>query len=419
MKAPRGTRDILPGEVEKWQFLEGKIKRICRLFGYGEIRTPIFEHTELFLRGVGETTDIVSKEMYTFMDRGERSLTLRPECTASVCRAYMEHKMYGDLQPVKVYYVGPMFRYDRPQAGRYRQFHQFGVEVFGTEDPTVDAEVIALSLVFFRELGLSEFELHINSVGCPECRSSYRGKLQEVLKERVGELCHDCAGRYEKNPLRILDCKSESCRELTEGVPLMVDNLCRECGVHFEEVKKALDVLGEAYVVNPRLVRGLDYYTKTAFEIISPVLGAQSSIGGGGRYDNLMSEIGGPDTPGIGFAIGLERVLLAMEAAGAKLPVGNLVDVFVATAGVPGEIALKLVMELRAAGVAVEKDYMGRSLKAQFKFADKKGARFLVILGEEEIAAGQATVRYMARGEQENVELKNLVRYLSGLVEEA
>jgi histidyl-tRNA synthetase len=419
VKAPRGTRDILPGEVEKWQFLEGKIKRICRLFGYGEIRTPIFEHTELFLRGVGETTDIVSKEMYTFMDRGERSLTLRPECTASVCRAYMEHKMYGDLQPVKVYYVGPMFRYDRPQAGRYRQFHQFGVEVFGTEDPTVDAEVIALSLVFFRELGLSEFELHINSVGCPECRSSYRGKLQEVLKERVGELCHDCAGRYEKNPLRILDCKSESCRELTEGVPLMVDNLCRECGVHFEEVKKALDVLGEAYVVNPRLVRGLDYYTKTAFEIISPVLGAQSSIGGGGRYDNLMSEIGGPDTPGIGFAIGLERVLLAMEAAGAKLPVGNLVDVFVATAGVPGEIALKLVMELRAAGVAVEKDYMGRSLKAQFKFADKKGARFLVILGEEEIAAGQATVRYMARGEQENVELKNLVRYLSGLVEEA
>jgi histidyl-tRNA synthetase len=258
----------------------------------------------------------------------------------------------------------------------------------------------------------------VNSVGCPECRSKYRGKLQDVLRDRLGELCTDCVERYEKNPLRILDCKSEVCRELTEGVPLMMDNLCGQCGDHFEAVQRGLEVLGEKFVVNPRLVRGLDYYTKTAFEIISPALGAQSSIGGGGRYDNLMAEIGGPDTPGIGFAIGIERVLLALEAAGVDVPVRNMVDVFVATAGVSGDAALKLVMELRAGGVGAEKDYMGRSLKAQLKFADKKGARFLVILGEEEMGEGMASVRNMANGEQENVELVKLVGHLVGLVKE-
>ncbi len=413
MKAPRGTRDILPGEIGKWHFVEGKIAEFCRLFGYEEIRTPVFEHTELFLRGVGEATDIVSKEMYTFVDRGERSVTLRPENTAPVTRAFMEHKMYGDTQPVKLYYVAPMFRYDRPQAGRYRQFHQFGVEVLGTQDPTVDAEVMSLALSFFRGLGLSEFELQVNSVGCPRCRNVYRKLLQEQLKEKVAGLCPDCVERYDKNPLRILDCKVERCREVSGAVPLMLDNLCNECDKNFETVKRSLDKLGEKYVVNPRLVRGLDYYTKTAFEIISPALGAQSSIGGGGRYDNLLAEIGGPDTPATGFAIGLERVLLAMDAAAIQVPQMDRMDVFVATAGeVSGEDALKLAMELRHQGLAVEKDYMGRSLKAQLKYADKKNARFLVILGDEEIKSSMVTVRDMSHGEQKSVKIENLAVFI-------
>jgi histidyl-tRNA synthetase len=419
-KAPRGTRDILPGEVEQWQFLEEKARELCRLFGYAEIRTPVFEHTELFLRGVGEVTDIVSKEMYTFTDRGERSLTLRPEGTAPVARAYLEQKMQGEAQPVKVFYIGPMFRYDRPQAGRYRQFHQFGVEVFGTAEPSLDAEVMALSLVFFRSLGLKAFTLQINSVGCPECRGAYRTRLQEELHEKAGGLCPDCSGRFHKNPLRILDCKNEKCQELTADAPMMAESLCPACADHFKAVKDTLDALGEPYVVNPRLVRGLDYYTKTAFEIASPVLGAQSSIGGGGRYDNLLSTIGGPDVPGIGFAIGIERVLLAMEAAGVHPDSGGGYDVFVATAGdVPSSEALRLVMDLRAAGVAADKDYMGRSLKAQFKFAHKKNARYLVILGDEEIRQGQATVRDMAKGSQDSVKLSELTDTIAQRVKEA
>lgn len=419
-KAPRGTRDILPGEIEQWHFFEDKVREICRLFGYAEMRTPVFEHTELFLRGVGDTTDIVSKEMYTFQDRGERSLTLRPEWTAAAARAYMEHKLYGEAQPVKVYYMGPMFRYDRPQAGRYRQFHQFDVEVFGTKEPTLDAEVMALSLVFFRSLGLTEFTLHINSVGCPQCRSVYRDRLQAELKEKMSGLCPDCTDRYEKNPLRVLDCKNEKCQELTVNAPMMLDTLCGECAEHFEAVKAAMDAMGEKYVVNPRLVRGLDYYTKTAFEIVSPVLGAQSSIGGGGRYDHLISTIGGPDVPGIGFAVGIERVLLALEAAGVKTAGLNVPDVFVATAGdVPAAEALRLAMRLRLAGVATEKDYLGRSLKAQFKFADKKKARLLVILGDEEMKRGMATVRDMAQGTQEDVPLADLVEHVTAIVKEA
>ena len=419
MKAPRGTNDILPAEVPQWQLFEEKVREVCSLFGYNEIRTPIFEHTELFQRGVGEVTDIVAKEMYTFLDRGKRSLTLRPEGTASVARAYLEHKMQGEAQPIKVYYLGPMFRYDRPQAGRYRQFHQFGVEVFGTNEPTVDAEVIMLPVFFFKSLGLKEFTLEINSVGCPRCRQEYRRQLQEALKERVPKLCSDCAERYEKNPLRILDCKNEKCRELVQDVPLLTNTLCAECADHFAQVRQALDALGQDYVVNPRLVRGLDYYTKTAFEIISPALGAQSSICGGGRYDHLLATIGGPDIPGIGFALGIERVLAALEAEGVLKQEPDVPDIFVATAGVPETEALKVAMQLRAAGLRTDKDYLGRSLKAQLKFAGKKGVKYVVILGDEELKNGQATVRDMQAGSQEVVLLTELAAHLAGLIREA
>lgn len=419
-KAPRGTRDILPGEAEKWRFMEEKASEICRRFGYAEIRTPVFEHTELFLRGVGEVTDIVAKEMYTFKDKADRSLTLRPEGTAPVARAFLEHNLQAEAQPVKLYYIGPMFRYDRPQAGRYRQFHQFGVEVFGSGEPAVDVEVMALSLSFFRLLGLVDFTLHINSVGCPDCRQEYKKGLEVHLRGKRGALCPDCAGRYYSNPLRILDCKNERCRELTGDVPLMLDSLCGDCAVHFNAVQRGLDALGEPYLIDGRLVRGLDYYTRTAFEIVSPVLGAQGAMGGGGRYDHLLAAIGGPDIPGIGFAIGLERVLLAQEAAGVLSNARAPFDVFVATAGgATREDALKVTMALRAAGLSADMDYMGRSLKAQLKFAGKKGARMLVIMGGEELARGEVVLRDMAVGTQQAIKLLDLAAHLSALLKEA
>jgi len=417
-KAPRGTRDILPAEAERWSFVEKEAAEACRLFGYAEIRTPVFEHTELFMRGVGEATDIVAKEMYTFQDRGGRSVTLRPEGTAPVVRAFLEHGLAAEAQPLKMYYIGPMFRYDRPQAGRYRQFHQFGVEVFGAGDPTVDAEVMLLALAFFRRLGLSGFSLHINSVGCPACREAARDKLRERLAGSLGELCPDCVERYGKNPLRILDCKVEKCRELTEGAPGMSENLCGGCAEHFREVQDALLALDEQFVVDNRLVRGLDYYTRTAFEIVMPGLGAQSALCGGGRYDHLLKAIGGPDLPGIGFAVGMERTLLAMEAAGVAPPAAAKPDVFVATAGsVPGREALKMVMELRRFGIAADKDYLDRGLKAQVRLADRKGVKLLVILGDEELAAGQAVVRDMQNGSQETVPVAALPERLIGLLQ--
>jgi histidyl-tRNA synthetase len=417
-KAPRGTRDILPAEAERWTSVEKQAAEVCRLFGYAEIRTPVFEHTELFLRGVGETTDIVAKEMYTFQDRGGRSVTLRPEGTAPVVRAFLEHGLAAEAQPIKLYYTGPMFRYDRPQAGRYRQFHQFGVEVFGSDDPTVDAEVMVLALTFFRRLGLSRFSLHINSVGCPACREAARDKLREHLATSMAQFCADCAERYSKNPLRILDCKVEKCRGLTEGAPMMMESLCKACAEHFREVREALAALGEQFVVDSRLVRGLDYYTRTAFEIVSTGLGAQS-LCGGGRYDHLLKAIGGPDLPGIGFAVGMERTLLAMEAARISLPAAGRLDVFVATAGsVPGWEALRTVTELRLCGMAADKDYLGRGLRAQVKSADRKGAKLLVILGDDELAHGQAVVRDMHSGAQETVSRPDLPVRLACLLRE-
>jgi len=410
---PRGTNDILPGEVEKWQHIEEAIRRICGEYGYEEIRTPIFEHTELFQRGIGETTDIVEKEMYTFLDRGDRSITLRPEGTASTVRAFLEHKLYNQPQPTKLFYIGPMFRYDRPQAGRFRQFHQFGVEVFGSDDPAVDAEVISLSMEYYRRLGLTALELHINSIGCPECRPVHREKLREYLGPNLSRLCPHCQQRFERNPMRILDCKAENCREASQGAPTTTSCLCPGCAEHFAGVKGYLASLEIDFIVDERLVRGLDYYTRTAFEIMAPGIGAQSSIGGGGRYNGLIEECGGPPVPSIGFALGMERILITLEKQGVNLPTGRDFDAFLATTGESTRPeAFRLLAQLRQAGVRADMDYLGRSLKAQMKFANKFGARFTVIVGEEELARQVVVVKDMSDGSQQELGVAELVDFV-------
>ncbi len=407
---PRGTNDFLADTVRKWQYLEEVIRKVCREYGYGEIRTPIFEHTELFQRGVGDTTDIVEKEMYTFTDRGDRSLTLRPEGTASAVRAFIENKLSTQAQPTKLYYIGPMFRYDRPQAGRYRQFHQFGVEVFGSNDPAVDAEVITMLMDLYGRLGLKDLELHINSVGCPKCREEHRKILQQFLGDKVSGLCKNCQGRFERNPMRILDCKNEACQGLTKGAPTTGQCLCPECDEHFAKVKGCLDLLGIEYKVNDRLVRGLDYYTNTAFEVMARGIGAQSSIGGGGRYNGLIEQVGGGPVPGIGWAMGLERAILTMEQQGIKFPEEPPFDVFIATIGEEAAgPALVLLTKLRKAGLAAEKDYLGRSLKAQMKYAGKFNAKFTLIMGGDELQRGVVVVRDMAAGTQQEVAVDRVV----------
>lgn len=412
---PRGTNDFLPSETAKWQVIEAMLRQICYEFGYGEIRTPIFEETELFARGVGSTTDIVQKEMYTFTDQGERSLTLRPENTAGVVRAYIENKLAAQTQPVKLFYIGPMFRYERPQAGRFRQFHQFGIELFGSSSPFADAEVIGLAWEFYNRLGVRGLELHINSVGCPACRPAYRASLQDFLRPRFNELCDSCKSRFEKNPLRILDCKSPVCKEICQGAPAMAENLCEECAGHFEAVKIALDAAGIPYQIDHNLVRGLDYYTKTAFEILAAGIGAQSAVCGGGRYDGLAEELGAPPTPAVGFALGMERIFTVLAAQGEDIEVEDTLDVFIATT--PGnsgvnEAAFALNMELRRAGIRSEQDLLGRSMKAQFKYADKTGARYVIVIGEEELASGQAQLRDMQDSSQSLLSLKEIRKYL-------
>ncbi len=409
---PRGTNDVIPGEVEKWRWVENQFFKICAHYGYNEIRTPVFEHTELFQRGVGDTTDIVEKEMYTFTDRGGRSITLRPENTAPVVRAYLENKLYAGPQPVKLFYSGPMFRYDRPQAGRFRQFHQVGAEVFGTNDPAVDSEVIAMIMDFYGRLGLKNLELHINSVGCPVCRPVQRRELKKYFQPNLGDLCKNCRERFEKNPLRILDCKERRCAEAGVNAPSTLDCLCPDCADHFAQVKRHLDLLNIAYVIDRRLVRGLDYYTHTAFEIVARDIGAQSSIGGGGRYNGLIETCGGPPTPGVGYALGMERIILTMERQGIAIDTSAKSDVFVVTAGTEAaDMAYKLLFDLRSAGISADKDYLGRSLKAQMKYAGKSGAHFVVIIGAEELARGTALVRDMSTGEQEEISKDSIAAY--------
>ncbi|NPV29680.1 MAG: histidine--tRNA ligase [Firmicutes bacterium] len=420
VRAPRGTKDLLPGEIEKWQYLEKLARELCKIYGYQEIRTPIFEHTELFLRGIGEETDIVQKEMYTFTDRGGRSITLRPEGTAPVVRAYLEHRLDAQPQPVKLYYLGPMFRYDRPQAGRFRQFHQFGFEVFGSHDPAVDAEVISLAWDFLSRLGLSGLQVELNSVGCPACRPSFAESLRTFFGMHRDSLCSFCQARLERNPLRLLDCKIPGCREVGRDAPLLLDYLCDDCCAHFSKLQDLLGVLNIPFQVNARLVRGLDYYTRTVFEVSLEALGAQSSLAGGGRYNNLVEACGGEPTPGIGVALGLERVLLALEKLGVGLPLEAPELVFVAAVGETNfqqlnREALRLVAELRRAGYAADKDYLGRSLKAQMKFAGKIGARYVIIMGEKELREGNFILRDMKEGTQFLLRREGIFEFLEDL----
>lgn len=411
---PRGTQDILPGQVEKYQYIENTFRDLCRLRAFQEIRTPMFEHTELFKRAVGEQTDIVQKETYTFTDRSERSLTLRAEGTAPVARAFIEHGVYAQQQPTRWYYIAQIFRYEKPQAGRLRQHQQCGVELFGSNHPQADVEVISLADTFYRKLGIKEFELLINSIGCPDCRPNHREALRSFLADRLPRLCADCRDRFERNPMRILDCKNEACQAVLEGAPSPVDYLCGECADHYQAVKAGLDVLGISYQENPRLVRGLDYYTNTAFEFRSARIGAQSAIGGGGRYNGLVSDCGGPDTPGVGFGIGTERIILALEAEGFTFPPVQTVDVYLATLGEQAGLeALKVLAELREAGLVAEKDLAGRSLKAQMKYAGKIGARYVAMLGDDELQRGVVMLRSMQTGDQQEVPLAELMDYLT------
>ena len=414
MQALRGTQDILPADAYKWNYMEGVIRDLCRKYGYGEIRTPIFEATELFQRGIGDTTDVVTKEMYTFTDRGGRSCTLRPENTASAVRAYLEHKLYGDQQVHKLFYIGSMFRYDRPQAGRYREFHQFGVEVLGADSPAADAEAISLAYTLFQKLGLKDLVLHINSIGCPKCRPVYRQTLIDYFRASDEPLCEDCRERLEKNPLRVLDCKEDSQKESVKHAPEITYYLCDECREKYEALKKYLTALGIPYEEDPRLVRGLDYYTNTAFEIQYTPLGAQSAICGGGRYDGLVEEIGGPHTPSVGFAVGLERLLLALEMQHLIPEPVQTGHVYIAALGKDAVAAgMKIQQELRAKGIPTDMDLQGKSLKGQMKQAGKSGAGVTVIIGEDELAKGEAVVKNMDAGTQENISFETVSSYIA------
>ncbi len=413
---PRGTQDILPGTVEKWQYIENRIKDLCDRFQYNEIRTPIFEHTELFLRSVGDTTDIVTKEMYTFEDRGERSLTLRPEGTASVVRSFVENKMFGlPSQPVKLFYLGQMFRYERPQAGRFRQFVQFGVEAIGSKDPAIDAEVMALAYSVYESLGLSKLKLVVNSLGDKESRLAHREALMGHFSPSIGEFCKDCQSRLEKNPMRILDCKKDHDHPLMKSAPSILEYLNEDSKQYFEKVQAYLTALNIPYEVDSNLVRGLDYYNHTAFEIMSEAegFGAITTLCGGGRYNGLTEELGGPEAPGIGFAMSLERLLAALQAEGIELPIEKKIDCYLVALGEEAkDYTVGLLNELRKAGLSAERDYLDRKVKGQFKAADRLQAKFVAILGEDELKENKINVKSQETGEQKQVDLGHLAAAL-------
>lgn len=409
---PKGTKDVLPEDSYKWHYIEDAVREVTRVFDVREIRTPTFEHTELFLRGVGDTTDIVNKEMYTFIDKGNRSITLKPEGTAGVARSFVENSLYAGPLPVKTYYVTPVFRYERPQSGRLREHHQFGVELYGSYGAEMDVEAISIAKALFDRLGLDSLVLNINSIGCPVCRKEYNKALKAYYSERVDSLCETCRGRLEKNPLRILDCKEEKCIEINKDAPVITDYLCDDCKKHMEDLKKGLDTLGIAYEVNPRIVRGLDYYTRTVFEFVSDSLGAKSTVCGGGRYDNLVEEVGGKPCPSVGFGMGIERLILTLEATG-KMPAPNdCVDMFLGYAGEELKYAaLKIVNDLRKNGISADTEFTGRSVKAQMKYAGKIGARFTAILGADEIESGIINIKNMTDGSVNAVAISDITGF--------
>lgn len=405
-KKIKGTEDVLPKDSYRWQFVEDVMRRESKAYGFKEIRTPVFEHTELFQRGVGQTTDVVQKEMYTFDTKGGESVTLRPEGTAGAARAVLEHSLENDGLPIKASYFVSCYRYEKPQAGRLREFHQFGVEEYGTQSPLADAEIICVAQSIFDRLGIKQLRLEINSIGCPTCRAEYHKALREYFGARKEELCDTCNSRLEKNPMRILDCKSPICSKIAEGAPKITDYLCDECREHFEQVQKYLDVAGVEYTVNPTIVRGLDYYTKTVFEFVTDFIGAQGTVCGGGRYDGLIEELGGKHLPSLGFAMGMERLLLLMDKQGIEIPKPSSCDLYVATMGDKAkEKAFSLIKSVRDCGLIAETDVVGRGLRPQMKYADKIGAKFSLVLGDNEIEQNSAEVKNMTTGEKTTLAL--------------
>ncbi len=410
---PKGTKDVLPQDSRKWQYVEGIARETARIYNFSEIRTPVFEYTELFRRSVGETTDVVNKEMYTFLDRGNRSVTLKPEGTAGAVRLFIENGLANSPLPLKAFYITPAFRYERPQAGRLREFHQFGLETFGSAQPETDAELILAASDFLDKLGISRVKLRINSIGCKTCRAAYNAALKEYFRPHLGEMCVTCRERFDKNPLRMLDCKEEGCRKFVADAPVITDYLCDGCRSHFESVKRLLTAQGTEFTVDPSIVRGLDYYTRTVFEFVSDDIGAQGTVCGGGRYDGLISELGGGNVPAIGFAAGIERLLLLMENTGVRFPAPDRPAIYIG--GMDAEsraVAFKTANELRRGGVAAECDLMSRSVKAQMKYADKSGAGYVTIIGADELASGMFNVKKMSDGTTEKVAKDDLCTYL-------
>lgn len=411
-KAIKGTNDVLPGESYKNQYIESTCLSVAEKYGYKEMRTPVFEHTELFQRGVGDTTDVVQKEMYTFDDKGGRSITLRPEGTAGAARAFLENGLSNEALPQKICYLTSCYRYEKPQAGRLREFHQFGIECFGASSPLADAEMIFLAKQVFDELEVKDLHLELNSIGCPTCRAEYHKALKEYFESRKDELCDTCRDRLDRNPMRILDCKSPVCHEIAQGAPVVLDYLCDECREHFDTVKKYLDAMNIEYVVNPQIVRGLDYYTKTVFEFVSDSIGAQGTVCGGGRYDGLIQELGGQSTPSLGFAMGLERLKLVMDAQNCPYPDEEKPDLFIVAMGEKAVLkAVEIAKDMRDEGFSVLYDLNGRSLRAQMKYADKLGAKFNVVIGDNEVDNGTAKLKNMATGDTKDI---NLTTFVSG-----
>lgn len=413
---PKGTKDVLPQESYKWHYVEELARKTAKDFCASEIRTPTFEHTELFLRGVGDTTDIVNKEMYTFEDKGGRSITLKPEGTAGVARAFIENSLYAGAQPTKMYYITPVFRYERPQAGRLREHHQFGIEYYGSDSPYADVEVMMIAKTFFDRLGIKKLQLNINSIGCRKCRKDYNEALKEYLRSELDKMCPTCRERFEKNPLRILDCKEEGCKAITAGAPVILDYLCDDCRAHHESVCAQLTKLGIDFKVNPHIVRGLDYYTRTVFEFISSDIGAQGTVSGGGRYNDLIEDVGGKPCPAVGFGMGLERLILTMEALGLPFGEANVPDVYIAPlCDEAKDEAMLIANTLRSAGISADTDLLGRSFKAQLKYVNKTGARYMIVIGTDEMASGEYQVKNLLSGASEQVRKEDLTAYLTNL----